>query len=474
MTDKKKQELRQLLNEAMKSLEIRYGSKPVSIPVDLYGRYLEERWTSYGVDFLSFRSSPRFTLEVVDEAKKSKLRDFIREELSQFVNKNDILIGRYLIEDASLYYFADYRVHQHRLIERLLEIAIVRGIKESVLVFDRCNCPEGAHGVFQHVTLLGGIKLRTKIEVFEGVQLVPPPPSEISEELVEYLPGFPRDAYVNPANSFFEKTLLVIDRPGFSIFHKPSPDPTFPWGLPVDKLPFQVKVHDVKFLNLAKVHFFRKLFCQALSLVCDSPVQIIDGEKFFFEADKSFNPYDSTINMLRHSDLLRSFTEVEEIDIEKAKRLYDILDKNSDVREKLQIPIDRWRQSKTDKKPIDEITDDKSIDEIIDLGIALEAFYVTSGKITKQLCHRAPWYLGENEEKREELKTEFKAIYDYRSDIVHNRELNETVQVGEQFVAASELVARAQDLCRTSIMKVLDDGKFPNWTTLRQDMTRNR
>jgi len=38
--------------------------------------------------------------------------------------------------------------------------------------------------------------------------------------------------------------------------------------------------------------------------------------------------------------------EVEEADIEKAKCLYDILDKTSDLREKLRIPIDRWIKSK--------------------------------------------------------------------------------------------------------------------------------
>ena len=105
---------------------------------------------------------------------------------------------------------------------------------------------------------------------------------------------------------------------------------------------------------------------------------------------------------------------------------------------------------------------------MIDLGIALEAFYVTGNNITKQLKHRASWYLGgANEEKRKTLETEFEAIYGYRSDIVHNRQLNEEVQV-------EELVERTQNLCQKSIMKVLDEGEFPNWTTLRQDITRNR
>ena len=111
---------------------------------------------------------------------------------------------------------------------------------------------------------------------------------------------------------------------------------------------------------------------------------------------------------------------------------------------------------------------------MIDLGIAFEAFYVTrKDKIERQLCHRAPLYLGENAAHRDKLKLEFEAIYDYRSGIVHNRELNEEVQVGKKLVSASELIARAQCLCQKSIMKVLDDRKFPNWGTLRQDV-KNR
>ena len=55
MTEERKQELGQLLEEAMGSLVIRYGYRgPLSIPVDVYRGYLQERWRYYGADFLSF------------------------------------------------------------------------------------------------------------------------------------------------------------------------------------------------------------------------------------------------------------------------------------------------------------------------------------------------------------------------------------------------------------------------------------
>ena len=67
MNDKRKQELTQLLQETMKGLQIRfeYGSLP--IPIDVYREYLQERWEFYGVDYLSFTFSTRFTIFILGE-----------------------------------------------------------------------------------------------------------------------------------------------------------------------------------------------------------------------------------------------------------------------------------------------------------------------------------------------------------------------------------------------------------------------
>ena len=158
-------------------------------------------------------------------------------------------------------------------------------------------------------------------------------------------------------------------------------DKQFKKQIKIDDLPFPVKVHKVKFPNMAEVHTFRELFCQALSLVKDIPIQIIDGRLTFYEPDKSFNPYNATIHMLNHSNTFGGFAEVVEDDIEKAKCLYDILTQNPDLREKLRIPIDRWIKS---KKPESSVPPDEHIDKIIDLGIAFEALYApdsSSGRL---------------------------------------------------------------------------------------------
>ena len=108
----------------------------------------------------------------------SNLLNFIREELALFIDEWNIPIGGYRIEnnptnESRLFPLRYQRLALRLLIERLLQISLVRGTEEAVSVFDRSSCSEGTHDLFQDVALLGGIKLETEIEVFEGVRLVP-------------------------------------------------------------------------------------------------------------------------------------------------------------------------------------------------------------------------------------------------------------------------------------------------------------
>ena len=154
MTEERKQELRQLLNEAMKNVVIRYGYRgPLSIPEDVYRRYLQEHWQYYGADFFSCSFSARFTPDLGSETTRLKLLDFIREELAQYIKGDNILITACDIETDSsdksrLYYYGFPGLDLYFLIERLLEIAIDRGIDEAISVFDRRSCPDGTHDFF--------------------------------------------------------------------------------------------------------------------------------------------------------------------------------------------------------------------------------------------------------------------------------------------------------------------------------------
>ena len=472
MTEERNRELAELLEEAMESLVIRNAYHgPPSLSVDAYRRYLEERWKNYGVDFLSFALSTRFLPDIEDEITKSNLLDFIKKELAQFIDGDDILIAvcdieSYPTEGAHLSYRVYPRLYLYFLMESLLEIAVVRGIDEAVSVFDTCSRPEGTHDLFQDVALLEGIEIEVEVQVFEGVRLVPLSSREISEEIALHRLGFSFGLVAGSARHFFGKTLLVIDRPGFTIFWKLS-EKAFQNRVDINELPFQVEVPDVKFPNSNEVDAFKELFCQALSLACNSPVRILH-ERWFLAEDKSFNPHYNGSGMLQYVTPFRSAIMAGEADIEKARCLYEILDKDPDLREKLQIPIDRWIEAKAQKKTIGPITDWNPPDKMIDLGIAFEALYVTSDRrISKQLCDRGSRYLGRNKEDRKKLMEEFKEIYEWRSAVVHTGKLP-SKKKKKRFTPAEvdKFIEKAQDLCRQSILKFLEDGEFPDWDNL--------
>ena len=115
-----------------------------------------------------------------------------------------------------------------------------------------------------------------------------------------------------------------------------------------------------------------KSLCQGLSLACDSAVQASLKWPFWPE-DELFYLNPPGPGPPRFSvpvDVFEASVEVEQSQIREAERLYEILDKNPEVSEKLRVPINRWVKSKTLQEPIDKI---------IDLGIALEALYVPDG-----------------------------------------------------------------------------------------------
>ena len=458
MNEERKQELKQLLNEAMASLEIRRtGTDPALLPVDVYREHLQQCWASCAIESLSVLI--RFKPNVVSETTKSKLLDFLREELAPFIHKDKIVSTSYVIEDRAadkfnLTILESQTLHLNRLLEHLLKIAIARGIKGAVSVFGKCNCIEGTYDFFQHVALLEGIRLEAGIQVFEGIQLVP----FSSSELLSYLPSlsiFPSDLTTNSSRG---KALLLTDHPVFSIFHKPS--------LPITIEEYSIQVNRTfqngkNLQNFKTTDFSVHIFCQALSLACKSPVQNAFGWSFWAE-DKFFQPFYQT-NITRHPGPFGNSTEVGEAQIEEAKRLYHILDNlDPNVSKELQIPIDRWIKSGTNKLVVDRM---------IDLGIALEALYLLDGErgITLTLSLRAAWHLGKDKEHRKELLTKFRDIYKCRSNAVHNGQLDETARFGGEHIPILEFIARAQDLCRQSIIKIMEDGQFPDrayWNNL--------
>ncbi len=467
MTEERKQKLRQLLCEAMENLEIRplssNSSQSPSMDVHNYRRRLQQRWTFYSespiailMNYNSLTYNPlTYNPHIVSETIKSKLLDFIREEFARFIHEEKILPASFFLiggffDGLSIGFPID------RLLDQLMKIAIARGIEEAVLVFDRGT--EETHGFFQDLVLLEGIKLKTEIQMFEGIRLLPLPNS--TSELLYYLPGA---SYSGPENFFSGKTLLVIDYFVSPILHKPLQISTIQeYGDQINST-FRIKVNSKDFANFKIDDFPLNLLCQALSLACHSAVRISFDTTFLAE-DKLYNLSHGVGGGGNwHFRPPGNVTEAGQHQIDEAKRLFNILiNLDSSTVKKLQIPIDRWIKSAANKD---------FIDKIIDLGIALEALYLFdrdgNSELSFQFRLRASWYLGRDKADREMLIDEFKAIYTLRSKAVHIGELPQTVKIRKgESVPISEFIPKVQDLCRQSIIKILEAGEFPDWNSL--------
>lgn len=457
MTENRKEELTQLLQEATapENLEIRQRSanSPPLPPIDIrgYGAHLWQYWKSDAETWVVMAYEPN----IVNEDVKSKLLDFIRLEFALFIDEDRILPASFfliggVLDGLSPGFPLDY------LLMQLLKITIAYGIEEAVSIFDKCT--KETQGSFQHIILLDGIRLKTEINVFEGVRLIPLPrsTSELPYYLRNHLPDVPKDF-------FSGKTLLVVDCSVFPIFHKPFRASTMQeYDDQLNRI-FRAEIDSKDFPNLKVGDFPMNLLCQALSLACHSEVNIFFFARFLPE-DTLYNlSYRMRVGGSRTRPRLGNFPEVGQSEIERTKHLYKILFELNRVglnlkdRKKLQIAIRRWIKS-TSNKDIE--------DKIIDLVIALEALYLPDvGESTFKLAVRASWHLGGDRENRVKLFEVFKELYKCRSKVAHGGEPKENVAIEGDLVPMEKFITRAQNLCRDSIEKImkqcLKEGKFP-------------
>ena len=405
MTNEKKQELRQLLTEAMENLEIRPRSvnESRSIPVDVYRKHLQERWTSYSSKDLSVVMS--YEPHIVNEVGKLKLLDYLREKLASFIHEDRILSASHFLLGG----FSD-GFPLDDLLGQLLKITIAYGIEDAVSTFDKCT--KETKGSFQYIALLEGIKLGAKIQVLDGIQLVPL--STSTSELPHYLHNRPLSV---PENFFSGKTLLVVNYSVSPIFHKPFQTSTIQEYENQENHIFRIELNSKDLSNFKGTDLFLTSFSQSLSLACNSEVKISFITRFLAE-DKLYNLSGMMGGSSWKTGPFGNITEVGQTQIDKAKSLYKTLVKlnrvnlNPKDKKKLQIAINRWIKSTTNKNPEDGI---------IDLVIALEALYLpdTTTESTYKLSVRASWHLGKNKEDRKKLLAEFKQLYRCRSAVVH-------------------------------------------------------
>ena len=125
----------------------------------------------------------------------------------------------------------------------------------------------------------------------------------------------------------------------------------------------------------------------------------------------------------------------------------------------LKIPIDRWMKSTTQQG---------YVDKMIDLGIAFESFFLRGigQEVTFRFTLRGSLYLGEGIEERSQLKRELEQFYRYRSRAVHEGTLPDYVKVNGESVRTRLFIERSQELFKLSLLKVIESGHLPDWSTI--------
>ena len=444
MTEERKQELRRLLRDAIDCLDIRPKSEstPKSrlIDKDEYRIHLHRHWESYPEESSWFLMSFEPCISSYDT--KSRLLDFIREELAPFIHNDRMLTASHFLIGGLSEGFP-----LERLLTQLLKIAIVRGTEGAVSELDRCT--KDNRGFFKYLVLLEGIRLEKEIEVCDGVRLVPL--TNVEAKLPSYLKNVSSS---NPIDFSLSPTLLVIDCYISPIFHKPFEATTMQEYEELENRTFRVEVDgrdSAHFrLNDSSVDLLR----QALSFTCNFPVRVSFVNTFLDESELFNLSFGMSGGTYWSIGKFGESTKVGEAQINEFKQLYSVLKKNPEVRKALRIPFDRWVESKAGTNPVDKM---------IDLGIALEALYVPDsreGEITFKLAVRAAWFLGKDEADREKLLPQFKAIYKQRSNLVHGGELKDSVKIGGESISTTGFIEIAQDLCRRSILEAMNRPRF--------------
>ena len=314
MTDERKRELRQLLDEAMKCLEIQASEMYRPITIDRYRECLQEFRKAYSPDLSSVLYYHPY---IQNDLIKSRLLDFLKSELGKYISEtNRIHPARTAIRSNNLYFGCDLNT----LLEKFLEIAIASGVGKAISALDRCT--KETKGSFQKIIFIQGLTCKPKdinkieeIHISEGIRLVTFPfaLSDLPPYLYdERFSTISRSA--GPMN-FQLRTLLIIDYSVSPLFCKPTENEEEEFN------PFHIDIKSREFPN-----FNVENYCQALSLSSNCAAEPL-FEWNYIDEDELFNLRGGTTEIC-HLNIPHDKPKIARITgahIEKAKDLYKTL-----------------------------------------------------------------------------------------------------------------------------------------------------
>lgn len=425
------QALSKLLQQAIDSVVIREKHQGFPIGVSEYLSFLASHRRSCVHPNLP--PPEMFQLTIQNKAVRKNLYGVIRNALGQYIH-NDMLQSAKVVTGGAMNGF-----HIDKLLEHLLTIVFVRGAGYAANNF--YQCVDRSSVGLQAITMIDGVRIKDPIEISEGIRFVP-----IPNDAKDFPPYIVIPLFGN-VTDYFGKTLIIVDEFVSPVFARPD-------DMSTTDHPALFKRSNV---NTEHPNFAVEEFCEALSLSINHVVNCVSWWSYI-DPDEAYavNTIHGSIGYdpSKTCEFGISPIEVNEIDVQQAMSLY-VTRKNlrQDVIRKLRIPIDRWIRSKTDIDPVDTF---------INLGTALESLYLEGNNrsdVRFKLALRAAWHLGNSEQEKISLKEDFSEIYKLRSDAVHTG-------IVKKARATPEFTVRAQKLCLISIIKIIQDGEFPDWDRL--------
>ena len=428
-----------LLRETMNSVTVthsRFGTIQLSEYRQMVSRYrsrYEPTLRTY-VQLFDLQIQDAKTVEAILTLLSSELELFIRNDKTFFASLSASTV---IVVDA------DGVSPIERILQNLTRAAIVDGPENAAGEF--YSSIARGYFLFQTYYLLTGIKVEEEVRVLDGISLIPLPNSTV--DLPSHLP----DIFDVSAGEFVSKTLLKVDVSVPLTLHKPADDYIPLWG-PGEH--FRTVVHSAEVED-----FYPQRFFQALTLVSEQLVQDAIVWRHFSD-DSTFDLRRATGFSFFSPSALRitTTTNFSEAQVRQAIDLYHkIVGLSQDVLDHLNIPIDRWKQSKTQRG---------YVDKMIDLGIAFESFFLRgiSQEVSFRFSLRGSLYLEEGIEARRRLKKELEEIYRCRSRAVHEGTLPDKVTVNGENVPMGQFIERSQDLFKRCLLKVIESHQLPDWS----------
>ena len=440
------EELERLLSAALPSVTIQRGQSEQLSPAQ-FRQLLQRCRAVYDPDRSPLVSLFRAEIGQIDV--KEKVLGFVNRELGNYVRD-----GR--IHSATIAFSGGLTSGSpvEDVLQNLLRRAIVDGPADAAQAFVDCTTSSSCH--FYRFFLLTGVSIPTPVEVFDGITLMPLP--KLASELPPHLPFVhtePDRFGAIGLNDLLGKTLVRVEYEVSPIFRRPAESYTLESG-PDQHFSVTLKGQEIPNPNL-------NALCQVLAVVGRCSVEsvmawtsLLDYEIFDLSSMWGIGGSGYSSTMPRSG--LHDSVQLSPPQIDSITTLYrGLTEVPTETWNKLLIPIGRWAKSMAEENPIDQI---------IDLGIALESLYVpdSQSEVNLRFALHAAWHLGKNKTERQEFRKEFKRIYKARCDVVHTGKLRG--DMAKPSFDKSRFVSRAQELCWQGITSVIKTGDIPDWNDL--------